>query len=275
MVALDCEARPLRESLRLRRRENLRGWPVYCNAAQDEWLVVSGVGRVASSAAVGFLGGVAGQACNTTWWNVGIAGHKSLAVSELRRAGKVVDACSGRAFYPMAVAKGGALSETVTTVDVASGEYPSEGMVDMEAAGFCAAAARLASRERIHVMKVISDNAKNPFPNQPDPRMAESLVAGALSEILKFANATQELVEAVFETEFEQACDRWVAVVSGKVKFSQTQQRQLRRLIERMQALGGVEEPVLLAILEEGSRAAAVLRRLEEELSGRALHFSH
>jgi hypothetical protein len=274
VVALDCEARPLIHSLRMRRREEFRGWVVYANEAKEDWLVVSGIGRAASAAAVGFLGGVAGQAKNTTWWNVGVAGHRSLAVGEMRRAGKIIDASSERAFYPMAVAKRGPVVEVLNTVGLPSLDYPDEGMVDMEASGFCATAARLASRERIQVLKVISDNAENPFPKKPDPRMAESLVKEALPEILAFADATRELADSTSETEDDRSCDSWVEVVTEQVRMSVTQARQLRRRVERMQALGGVDEEQLLGMVDKGVNARGVLRLLDEELSERALEFS-
>ena len=274
VVALDCEARPLINALRMRRREEYRGWPVYSSAEEDDWLVVAGIGRAASAAAVGFLGGIAGQGKSTTWWNVGIAGHRSFAVGELRRAGKVIDATSERAFYPMAVTKGGPTSDILTTVDAPSSEYPQEGMVDMEAAGYCATAARLTSRESVQVLKVISDNAENPFPKKPDPKMAESLLLTALSEILAFADATRELTDSTSEAETDRSRDRWVGLVTGKVRMSVTQVRQLQRLVERMQALGGLDEGKLLRWVDDGGDARGVLRRLDEELSGRALDFS-
>ena len=274
VVALDCEARALIVSLRMRRREDFRGWPVYASEAGDDWLVVSGIGRAASAAAVGFLAGVAGQEKTSTWWNIGIAGHRSLAAGELRRAAKIIDATSERAFYPMAVAKGGPAAEILTTVDVPSSQYPEEGMVDMEASGFCAAAARLASRERIHVLKIISDNVENPFPKKPDPRMAGSLLRTAMPDILAFADAAREVADLTSETEGDRCCDRWVALVTGKVRMSVTQVRQLRRLLERMQALGGVDEEDLSRLIDDGVDAREVLRRFEEDLSGRVLDFS-
>jgi hypothetical protein len=276
VVALDCEARPLIQKLRMRRCEDFRGWPVYANQDRSDWLIVSGIGRVASAAAVGFLGGIAGPNRQGMWWNVGIAGHRSLGVGELRRAGKVIDIVSGRDFYPMSVAKGGPAAEIVTTVDVPGSEYPQNGMVEMEASGFCAAATRLTSRERIQVLKVISDNAERPFPKKPDPRMAEGLVAARVEEILAAADALRALDAVSSDAVGDRRRDRLVALVTEKVRMSVTQKRQLERGLDRWQSLA--EDDIREGILDwvsQGANAGEILRRIESELSENTLNFRH
>ena len=48
------------------------------------------------------------------------------------------------------------------TVDRACTDFPTDDVYDMEAAGFYEAAARYASHELVHCLKVISDNRDHP-----------------------------------------------------------------------------------------------------------------
>ncbi len=285
VVALDCEARPILDALRLRRREEYRGWPLYSAADGGDWLVVSGVGRLSSAAATAFLAAVTGQSRRTLWLNVGTAGHASLAVGELRRVAKVIDGsgiAAARAFFPIELTRRAPAAEMLTTVDVPAREYPSVGMVDMEAAGFVASASRVATRERIQLLKVVADNAERPFPEKPDPRTVRELVANVVEDIVSYADALRDMdsgsAEAELAPDGDRARDRQrlAARVRDRVRMSVTHARQLDRLLLRLQTLGGVDEPALLDFLGTAPSARDTLGMLDEMLAdaGRSLNFS-
>jgi nucleoside phosphorylase len=176
VVALPAEARPL-----IRRYELARAaggeFPVW--RADGVALVVSGVGRHKAAAATAFLAAAEGPgegASEAAWLNVGIAGHRSLPLGEAVLAHKVVSAAGGRAWYPPLLFQPPCATATVITVDRPETSYPEEAAYDMEATGFCLAAARFASAELIQVVKVVSDNAAAP----PD-----RLTAGGVEELIE------------------------------------------------------------------------------------------
>ncbi|MFQ5351318.1 MAG: hypothetical protein ACE5EG_12825, partial [Thermoanaerobaculia bacterium] len=185
VVALPAEARPLIRRFGLEWVDDgeLTVW-----RAERISLVVSGVGRKAAVAAVATLAAGEGPR-ECAWLNVGIAGHRTLAVGEVVLAHKVVDAGGGRAWYPPLVFEPPCGTATVTTVDRPETGYPKETVYEMEAAGFCSAAARFSSAELIQVVKVISDNAAAP-PERLTARRVEELIEGATETIALIAEQT-------------------------------------------------------------------------------------
>ena len=188
VVALPAEARPLIRRLGLSRDAGADR-PTW--RAQGIALVISGVGRRAAAAAVAGLAGEEppGEAA---WINVGVAGHRDLPLGEIVLAHKVVGGGDGGAWHPSPVFEPPCATATVTTVDRPETGYPGETVYDMEAAGFCAAAARLASAERIQVVKVISDNAAAP-PDRLTAARVEELIEARLDTIVEIAEGTAAL----------------------------------------------------------------------------------
>ena len=120
--------------------------------------------------------GAAGPAGEAAWLNVGIGGHRTLPLGEivLAQPGDA-DAAADQIWCPSLVFEPPCATATVTTVDRPETGYPEDTVYEMEAAGFCAAAARFASAELIQVVKVISDNAAAP---------PERLTAGRVEELI-------------------------------------------------------------------------------------------
>ena len=96
VVALAAEARPLLAPHRL---QGVNGHPYRICAGEQTHLIVSGIGKVAAAAATAYLRALIGDT-PAAWLNIGIAGHGSQAVGTPLLAHKVVDAASGKPFYP-------------------------------------------------------------------------------------------------------------------------------------------------------------------------------
>ncbi len=207
VVALPAEARPLIRHLDLIRAP--AGEPPIWRGPGVS-LVVSGIGRAAAAAAVESLarlddaaesgvGGAGGFPDEAAWINVGVGGHRDLPLGEVVLADRVVDAAAAgqrspeahlpRAWCPPLVFEPPCATATVTTVDRPETRYPEDTVYDMEAAGFCAAAARRASAELIQVIKVISDNTAAP-PARLTALRVEELIAGRLDTIAAIAAET-------------------------------------------------------------------------------------
>ncbi len=222
----------------------------------DLELIVSGVGSTASAAAVADLGGGAGRRPRG-WLNVGIAGHRDLPLGSPRLASKIVEASSGRAWYPPAVFEPPCAGGTVCTVDDVEREFDGDACYEMEAAGFYAAALRCATAEAIQVLKVVSDN------RDASP---ERLTAAAVEELIE-ANlpVVEKLVEEIGAV--GRALERRTAPPAGldelreRWHFTVTQERQLERLLRRLAALGRPATPEVLAGAASAAAVLAELRR--------------
>ncbi|PIE17041.1 MAG: hypothetical protein CSA65_09810 [Proteobacteria bacterium] len=191
VVALGEEAAPLARAFGLRARwSGGQGVALYegaiCGLATR--LMVGGVGRSAAATAVGLLRGLAigdERGSRSLWLSGGLAGHRARPLGQVVLAATVHDATRGRRFEllrefatPCAVAD-------LETHDEVVHAYPLEDRaVEMEAAGFVAAARRLGvSRGRVQCLKVISDNARAPL-RKRKPRLTRAQIEGYVARLV-------------------------------------------------------------------------------------------
>ena len=257
VTAFDAEARPLIDHFRLRRQAD-HGFPVY--AGDDAWLVVSGPGKVNAAAATAHLHGRAGLPWDNTWINVGIAGHAELSQGEPRIAHKVTDETSGKSWYPALITRTPWNSAPLVTVDREDNSYASDGLVDMEAAGFMETALRFSSSELVHALKVVSDNRANPA-RIPGPSQVRNWLAPHAEALEKFCR-TLERLAMLLETPagVTQQYERLTAAMH----FTVSQQNRLQQLLQRGQALNpDMQSP---APASEQATAQALLDALQERL---------
>lgn len=158
VVALPAEARPLVSHLGLEREPSAGSFATY--RRDDAVLVVSGVGKRAAQAATGHLFARTGEVRDALWLNLGIAGHATRGLGEVVLAHKVVDAASGRCWYPPWVLDPPCATGEVRTVEAVEESYAEDALYEMESAGFFAAASRFATAELVQAVKVVSDNRR-------------------------------------------------------------------------------------------------------------------
>lgn len=160
VTALACEARPLVQRLRLQPLSRSRGFRVY--GGDGIRLVVTGIGRRAAGGGTAHLQGMAPADGTAVWLNVGIAGHRRRPLGEGVVARKIIDGETGECWYPPLDFAPETTTDTLITRDRPDGEYEEDGLYDMEASGFYAAALRFGRPGRIHCYKVVSDNRESP-----------------------------------------------------------------------------------------------------------------
>lgn len=194
MVALKPEAGPVVERFRMSPADETGGpFRVWKSAAGDHWLVVSGVGKALAAAATAWLYARSLEPKSAVWINAGIAGHREWEPGTVRRIEKITDGATGRHFLLTHGPEGGMDPANLISSDRPIDEYPTDGsLVDMEAAGFCAMARRIAGQGRVHVVKVVSDNLENDHRTLTPGRVRELMMAlikrsGGLVDILQGA----------------------------------------------------------------------------------------
>lgn len=236
LTALPCEARPLLDHFRLRSLAEVPGFR--CYARDDVLLVVSGIGRTAAAAAVATVEARYPEQ-DKVWLNLGIAGHRSLALGTLLWVGKAQEAAGGRSWYPPPVPGLDLPAAHLLTVDRPHKDYPADALVDMEAAGFFDAGLRFRSIELLQSLKVVSDNAGGGF-DDIDSKRVETLirphvpVAQTILEQLA-AMAASLAPDPAFQQLLQQGQAQW--------RFSSYQRKRLARLLQRWWLLGGRELP--------------------------------
>jgi hypothetical protein len=258
IVAHAGEAAPLVRFFHLRRLHDIAALPVY--QGEEVRLFQSGAGRVAAAAAVGFAAGRF-DAAGAAWLNVGLAGHRDRDIGAALLADTVVDAESGEAWYPQLVFEPGCPSGRVTTVARPEHDYPRDSAYDLEASGFVAAAARHATLELVHCLKIVSDNAAMPVTRFSRDAAAD-LVAAALDVLAGITAALQELSAGV-KARLEDPPG--YEVLLARFRFSATERAALRRLLARRAALVG-DASAADAAREHCRSGREVLDALDREL---------
>ena len=258
VVALQAEARPLLSHFGLRGTGGSGPFRLY--TADGLELVVSGVGKVAAAAATAYLAASAGGR-QRAWLNLGICGASGHSRGTALLAHKVEDAATGRSWYPPLVFDPPCATVTVRTVDRPQTTLEGETAFEMEASGFYETAARFATAELVHVLKVVSDNG---------PADLAKLSAGRISEWIEGAVPVVEaLVSAVDSIASELASRRaapaTLQAFQDRWRFTVTERRRLERLLRRLEVVdpAGRREPRTF----EGASRREVLDGLEERLA--------
>ena len=258
VVALAAEARPLLASHRL---QGVSGHPYRICAGEQTHLIVSGVGKVTAAAATAYLRALVGDA-PTAWLNIGIAGHGSQAMGTPLLAHKVVDAASGKPFYPTFTAPPPCRTTLLHTVDQVQ-PPAGDAAYDMEASGFCEAAQRFATSDRVHCLKVVSDNPQSPYQTLNAAKV-EALIESQLDTVAQVGEHLRALSQQLHALH---ADPPGLTELTTRWQFTATQQHQLRGLLVRWQALAPttpVVNDALLALQSRNEVLAYLQQRLDD-----------
>lgn len=225
IVALQCEAMPLIEYFGLKRRMAEHSFPVYENGSFS--LTVSGVGKVASAAAVAYTQVLFGSCADSVWLNVGIAGHRDYAAGGIYAAHKICDQDNGQRWYPPLTGQLPCASAAVSTVARPQARCLGDCLYDMEAAGFYSTATRFSTAELVQCLKIVSDNGLN-VQKQINPKQVAALISSNLATIAHVYDSLHKMAQSIFAKPpvyFPEFLDRW--------RFTVSQQRQLESLLNQ------------------------------------------
>lgn len=189
VVALPAEARPLATRWDLRAMG--QGDPFRIWRGEEAALIVSGVGKTAAAAAVDHLRLRFAESSIGGWLNVGIGGHRSLALGTPILAREIEDGASGERWFPTIRFPPLCRTGRVLTVERVERLYAEDVIYDMEASGFYGRAVRDGDPARVQVLKVVSDNQGSDV---------GGLSAAAVEEFIKAsAETVEELISALLE----------------------------------------------------------------------------
>lgn len=260
VVALAAESRPLVDHFRLSEDRSAVGFRVFRRDGLR--LIVTGLGRVGCAAGVAALGERRQDDRAPAWLNIGIAGHGRRAVGEGVHALRIIEAATGRCWYPPQVLEMPGQGETVCTVDVPETTYPESLVYDMEASAFYATALRYATGELIQVYKIISDNRESGV-DSVDRQGVKDSIRRHLPAIDTIVSGLTGLAGDIDGAkprlrELDHIITRW--------HFTVSQQSRLRELLRRWETLSG-GAPALDADLNRCPSAKSVLGELSARLN--------
>jgi nucleoside phosphorylase len=257
VVALPSEARPLIDFYKMVKQRDCV-FDVY--AADGVALIVSGIGQHNATLATGFMAGWLNSE-NIAWLNVGIAGHPHAEIGSLFVAAEVRSVNSGRRCYPAFIRQPHIKRAAVMTFDAPEQNYAHDFLCDMESYAFVQAAARFSNIERVHCLKVVSDNRDNAA-DQVTPEIAGTLIKKHVDAIHAFAT---EINQLQYDGNASARLSIWLDKLQAVAHFSEYQQRQLKRALQKAIALSVSEEA--LVNLKEHKKAKEILQSLERAIS--------
>lgn len=231
VCALHCEARPIIDLYKLSASSN-SVFPVFSN--EDMNLVVSGIGKVDTAAAMAYLFAKAAQPKTVAWLNYGIAGHKTAALGQWFNVNKITERSTSTNWYPARYQGTNQKSSALMTVDVPISEYDVDGLYDMEASSFMATALKFSSVELVQVMKIVSDNEEHHL-DKIDKKYVQKLMQDNITPLI---DMIELLAEKSKEFHAIYGVDSMFEECLGKWHFTQYQQKELERLVQRWKILG-------------------------------------
>lgn len=264
VCALQCEAKPLIQHYGLRGISD----SVFSHYEKHSVrLLVTGIGKTNTAAALGYLYARYGEQKNEAWLNVGIAGHPHAEPGALYVVNKSVDSAQGVRYYPVLHGRH-CQTAVVTTVEKPEQNYPENTLYDMEASAFFAIANRFSSAELIGSAKIVSDN-KALGADHVDERYVEKIIAARVPDI-------SHLVEEYLDVHRQfsalyQASPLYAALLT-KYRFSVYEQKQLGKL-SRKWNLYYPEQALMEEEGREYTSAKSLLKFMQNRLSHASFEF--
>lgn len=215
-VALPCEAKPLVEYFKLKKRVDIQPFAVYVQG--DLCLTVTGLGKSAMAAGIAYTQALLAGDENAVFINMGIAGHRDYPIGSLYVANKIIDMDSHRSHYPPLIGKALCPSCAIKTSSHPQLNYDHAELCDMEASAFYETAIRFSTGELIHCLKVISDNQASPA-NMIQAKQVSVLIANhlaTLEALIAQAIALAELMITPKIPLFEQLIQSYHFTVSAQ-----------------------------------------------------------
>lgn len=145
------------------------------------YAIITGMGKENMTSAISYFSGLFSRE-KITFINIGFAGHKSHAMGKVFLCEKVLDAASNLSYYPSFFFPWKKATETLCTIEHIESSYPTSMLYDQEGSAFFRTAKSFTELEKIHLLKVISDNEKNPA-SCWDKAKATSLMKEALIDL--------------------------------------------------------------------------------------------
>lgn len=259
VCALHAEARPLRDHFDMSGQPDAEPMTVYRGGGH--FLIVSGPGKVAASAATSFLYSFSGARRHRAWLNIGIAGHGTRTRGTPLIAGKIEDASTSEQWFPQPIFQHPLSSDTVRTVSTPEQSYEDSIAYDMEASGFFETANTFSSLELIHVLKIISDNPDQPMENLTGSQISD-LIRKHMEPIKQVLNGIEQ-VESEFKprTTAPEGLEKMIS----NIHFTQTRKHQLKDRLQTLKALNALDDEVIEKALNQ-SRAGDVIEFLETRI---------
>jgi hypothetical protein len=276
VTALYSEAKPWIAHYQLKPSPGAVPFPLFANfsAKSPMTLVVSGTGAIAAAAATAYVLGRQHSPDDTALFNIGICGARNsrFAAGEAVLIHKIRHHETDAVYYPDILFRHpfreSALETFSRPVDASMAEGVREELVDMEAAGYFAAASRFLPPHRIFVIKIVADRLE---PGSLSAKRVSELVTGALPVVGEWVERCQHMFprqSPVLSPEETERIER----IGGRLRLSATMRHQLKQWAIQYKIRTGQPFPPFDDLLAAEVTSKTERRSLFDELRRRFLY---
>lgn len=255
VCALHCEAKPIIDFYRLKKSHDDNAFDIYIG---DQMLcVISGIGKVASASACGWVAARFEAGTPIAWINLGIGGAANRELGEACLINQIIDADSDARYYPAPLKTTGLTQATCLTLSHSSDDYHPEFLFDQEASGFIYSALRFSTCELTQCVKVISDNSRSK--TGKNRQEVSDLIHQQINHLDHLATHLQTVLD---ELEIHSIPVSFWQDTLDSTHFSQTQKKRLRNLLSYLISRQHSPEN-LSALMSADNSAAKIIKSLE------------
>lgn len=251
VCALHCEAKPVIDHFRLRKAR--AGAAFDCYLGENQACVISGIGKLASAGATAWIAARLAPEAPLAWINLGTAGAAAHPLGTALLLNQVIDADSGRRYYPVPLQRSRLAAAACTSLAQPSEDYRDDRLYDMEASGFLASALRFSSAELARCIKIVSDNRHEKTGR--DRAAISRLVQRNLEAICEQAEQLTRLRDELAQREIDPESWRCITALAH---FSDTRQSRLRGLLRYLLSRDHSLESLLEQLAGQSSSAAII-----------------
>jgi len=228
VTALMAEAVPLIEYFKLKKLMNINAYAVYQNS--DIALIVSGVGKIRSAAALAYLCALYQVTEKDILVNIGFCGSGSAkyAPGTLLLINKITDMDTGKDYYPdvfcgreIPKVNLRCYSRAVRKED---SRQETDFFCDMESAGFIETARKFVYAHNVVILKIISDYLE---PENLNQELLRHYVREQVPKAEKIINELKQLNDSVCEFSFTEEEKKAFAAICHNLHFSEAMEKML------------------------------------------------
>ncbi len=268
VVALKEEAKTIIDHYELRLVNENTLFPIFKNADETHWLVLSGIGRHNAAAATSYLYSTSNVMQNTAWINIGIAGCDQGKYGDLCLVDKISNNY-GQSRYPNTKPRTHLPKMHLFTSDVPINDYSSQELIDMEGIAFYDIVSKFTSNELICLMKVISDGPENNIKSLNRDKIID-LIKSNINNIEEIVSYYEKLSQLDFLNNqktylFTQITSNW--------HFTVTQKYKLENLLRRIKFF--LCDKNVLEIIKDCKKGNSVLNILDLKIKQSEVDWSN
>ena len=239
---------------------------VYNNKKLNIWLILSGIGNQNSALATKYLYEVSPKLEANIWINIGMAGSNDVAIGSIFNVQKISyeNIYNKLNFYTSALFNNIIPSGELVSVDKVERKFPAKGKVyDMEGYGFIKTAEKFCDRELIYIIKIVSDNKKNPPKNFI--KTTKHYMKLNLKIIKKFINKLITIVSNLENKDNTAA----INLVCEKYHLSFSRKIIITELLEKAEQI--IESKKLEKVIIESDNITMLTNNLKKEVKNYTL----